>query len=69
MHQSSLDGFEKAVRTSHESVTRAVEESALTFEVQSKFQGAEALRERGKELILALQLKSKIDDEKAQAHP
>ena len=45
MHQSSLEGFEKAVRTSHESVTRAVEESALTFEVHSEFQDPEALRE------------------------
>ena len=69
MHQSSLDGFEKVVRASHESVSRAVKESALTFEVLSKFQEAEAVRERGQKLVLTLQMKSKIDDDKAQACP
>ncbi|KAL9072588.1 MAG: hypothetical protein Q9161_003446 [Pseudevernia consocians] len=55
IHQSALDGFEDAVGASAISVTRTLEEYALTLEVQGKFQDAEILRRRADGLVYSPQ--------------
>ena len=64
IHQSVLDGFDDAVRVNRPSVLNALEEFALTLEVQRKDQEAEVLRRRARELLLGTQIDTQIVDSK-----
>ncbi len=64
MHQSALDGFNGVVGASRANTLIALEEFALTLEIQYRFQEAEVLRRRARGLVLekekALQVSSKV---------
>lgn len=63
MHQSALDSFADVEGASPATILDALQEFAITLEVQGKFQVAEVLRERASRLVLMLQPEPRVEND------